>query len=296
MRRWALRRGFTLTELLVVIAITAVLIGLLLPAVQKVRDAAFRADCANNLRQIGTALHSYHGTHGALPPGCSFQNGRDPSPHLSWCARLLPFLEQEPLWRETERAFAQERFFQRPPHTALEVVVPVFICPADGRVRVPRDFRRFKAAFTSYLGVEGVNQSSRDGVLFLDSRVRLADVTDGTSNTLMVGERPPSANLTAGWWYAGWGQDKDGSVDMVLGVRERNTGGYYRTDCPPGPYGLGPGRLSDPCAAFHFWSLHSGGGAHFLFADGAVRFLRYSAAPVMPALATRAGGESVEVP
>jgi prepilin-type processing-associated H-X9-DG protein len=125
--------------------------------------------------------------------------------------------------------------------------------------------------------------------------VRLAEVTDGASNTLMVGERPPSADLVAGWWYAGWGQDKDGSTDMVLGVRELNVRRHYPTDCPPGPYDFGPGRLSDPCSAFHFWSVHPGG-AHFLLVDGSVRFLRYPAAPLMPALATRAGGEAAAAP
>src|SRR5207244_2898670 len=143
-------------------------------------------------------------------------------------------------------------------------------------------------------GVEGTNQTTKDGVLFLDSRVRLEDVKDGTSHTLMVGERPPSADLVFGWWYAGWGQSKDGSGDMVLGVRER-----YVSDlapgCPRGPYAYGPGKVNNQCDTFHFWSTHIGG-AHFLFADGSVHFLLYSAAPLLPALATRAGGESVTVP
>jgi prepilin-type processing-associated H-X9-DG protein len=150
-------------------------------------------------------------------------------------------------------------------------------------------------ALNSYLGVEGTNQFKKDGILYLDSKIRLTDIVDGTSNTLMVGERPASTDTGAGWWYAGWGQGKDGSADMVLGVREQYTAQFYMVDCPPGPFEFGPGSLKNPCDTFHFWSLHSGG-ANFLMADGSVHFLRYEAAPMMPALATRAGREVVAVP
>ena len=83
--------------------------------------------------------------------------------------------------------------------------------------------------------------------------------------------------------------------DMFLGVSERNVTRDYRATCPPGPYPFAPGSIHNQCDMFHFWSLHSGG-AHFLFADGSARFIAYSAAPIMPALASRAGGESVAVP
>jgi prepilin-type N-terminal cleavage/methylation domain-containing protein/prepilin-type processing-associated H-X9-DG protein len=289
------RRAFTLVELVVVIALIAVLAGLLLPAVQGVRSAVLRVHCANHLKQIGLALHQYHDSQGSLPPGCSYRNGADPHPHMSWCTRLLPFLEQEALWQQALRAFALERFFERvPPHTGLGTVVPIFTCRTDGRVLSPWDFGPFQAAFTSYLGVEGINQYSKDGLLFLDSRVRLTDVTDGTSNTLMVGERPPSADRSLGWWYAGWGQSKDGSAEMVLGVKEINVHRRF-SQCPRGPYEFGPGDVDNPCDVFHFWSPHTGG-ANFVFADGSVRFLRYSVTALMPALATRNGGEPVSPP
>jgi prepilin-type N-terminal cleavage/methylation domain-containing protein/prepilin-type processing-associated H-X9-DG protein len=270
MNRSPLRRGFTLIELLVVIAILAVLIGLLLPAVQKVRDAAARAACANNLRQIGVGLHAYHGTHGRLPPGVSYRDRNDPYPFMSWLTRILPYVEQSSLWEQAEKAYAQDRWFQNnPPHTGLATVVPLYSCPTDSRTsQVGLAGGRLPVAFTSYLGVEGRDQYRLDGVLYLDSTIRLTDVTDGTSTTLMVGERPPSADLIFGWWYAGEGQAQEGSADVVLGVREKNF--RFVPRCPAGSSAFGPGRVSNQCDALHFWSPHLGGGANFLFADGAV--------------------------
>jgi prepilin-type N-terminal cleavage/methylation domain-containing protein/prepilin-type processing-associated H-X9-DG protein len=292
------RTGFSLLELLVVIAIIGVLISLTLAAVQRVRAAADRVECANHLKQMGIALHNYHGIHSRLPPGCSYQKGADPMPHVSWMTRLLPYLEQQSLWNEAVVAFAQNKFFETPPHYAiLGQIIPVFTCPADARTLEPLTLPtlNFEVAPTAYQGVEGTNQFKHDGVLYLDSKVRLTDVTDGTSNTLMVGERPPSADKTIGWWYAGWGQEKDGSADSVLGVNEINTYSGTQGSCPPGPYEFGPGKIDNQCDVFHYWSLHPGG-ANFLMADGSIHFLRYDAAPLMPALATRNGREPVSLP
>lgn len=148
-------------------------------------------------------------------------------------------------------------------------------------------------AMTSYLGVAGTRVSWRDGVLYSDSRTRFADIIDGPSSTLMVGERPPSARMDLGRWYGGWGQPQDGFATNTLGVAEFTYGRIH--GCPMGPYGFRAGQITDQCDAFHFWSLHAGG-ANFLFADGSVRFLSYSAAAILPALATRAGGEVAEIP
>jgi prepilin-type N-terminal cleavage/methylation domain-containing protein/prepilin-type processing-associated H-X9-DG protein len=290
------RAAFTLIELIVVIAIIGVLIGLILPAVQRVRGAAARTRCSDNLRQVGLALHGYHHVRQVLPPGVSSDTKAEPYPYLSWNARILPYVEQEALWRDIQAAYGTDRdFLHVPPHTRRSQVVLAFVCPADGRAfsgaaGIPGD-----PAFTSYLGLEGTDQFSQDGLLYKDSRVRFEDVADGLSNTLMVGDRPPSATEVLGWWYAGWGQNQDGSAEMVLGVREFNIG-IYVAGCQTGPYHFSAGRISNPCDAFHFWSLHLGGGANFLFADGSVRFLSYSAEPIMPALATRRGGEVVTVP
>lgn len=294
MKRPNLRSATTLIELLVASGILGLLTGLLLGAVQQVREAASRSRCANNLRQIGLALHQSHGAHGVLPPGVSYREGTDPFPFLSWNARLLPFLEQNQMWAQVEQAYAQTRTFQlTPPHLSA-TVLPIFGCPSDARTRTPGTLPNTGAAFTSYLGVEGTNQFRQDGVLFLDSAVRFADIPDGLSSTLLVGERPPSTDQRLGWWYAGWGQNQDGSAEMVLGTLERNFG-RWATVCPPGPFSFGPGDLDKQCDAFHFWSLHPGG-AHFLLGDGSVHLIRYTAASLMPAFATRAGGEVAELP
>ncbi len=282
--------GFTLVELLVVIAIISILIGLLLPAVQRVRDAAARAACLNNLRQIGIALHRFHDDNRVFPPGMTYEDGYSPQPFLGWQARILPYLEQNELWNRTEAAFKVDRnFLHVPPHTAGLVRVPVFGCPADAR---SRHVGKSGRGFTSYLGVEGLNTIYRNGILHLDSYVSIGMVTDGTSNTIMVGERPPSGDELFGWWYAGWGQNRNGSAEMILGVEEYMTFSEYYTICSRGPYRYRAGKVSDVCDAFHFWSLHING-ANFLFADGSIHFMKYSAADIMPALASRDWGETI---
>lgn len=210
---------------------------------------------------------------------------------------MLPYLDNEPLWREIEVAFATDlsplTFYGHVPHERLlGKPVRAFACPADARVPGPAARVLTLVAFTSYLGVEGTNLNTDDGLLYLDSRTRLDQVSDGTSNTLLVGERPPSADLRFGWWYRGWGQARRGSAEMILGAAELNV---QERGCLSGPYSYGPGRFDNQCDMFHFWSPHPGG-AHFGFADGSVRFLRYDAAGILPALATRAGGESVSLP
>ncbi|MFO0842488.1 MAG: DUF1559 domain-containing protein [Gemmataceae bacterium] len=291
------RRAFTPVELLVVIALVAVLLGLLLPAVQKVRAAAARMACQNNLKQIGLALYNYHDIASALPSGVTSKRPGETYPRMTWLTRLLPFLEQEALWRATVAAYQHEPFaYADPPHVGFGTPVLVFSCLADSRTSEPQvTHRGRRPALTSYVGVLGTSFDRTDGVLFLDSRVRLIDITDGTSNTVLAGERPPSADFWYGWWYAGFGQAGTGSADMLLGVRERNRGGAFVQACPKGPYHYQAGLTSEQCDLFHFWSLHVGG-ANFLVADGAVRFLAYPADSLLPALATRGGGEVVSLP
>ena len=176
----------------------------------------------------------------------------------------------------------------------LGTVLRVAVCPSDPIAQQPKLFPDFQVGLTSYLGVNGQSTWKRDGLLFLNSGVRLVEVSDGTSNTLAVGERPPSSDGRLGWWYAGWGINKAGTANLHLGVRERSS--LKRLPgCPPGPYHYGPSAAADKnCDVMHFWSYHPNG-ANFLFADGSVHFLSYSADSILPALATRAGGEVVAI-
>jgi len=297
----ALRRtAFTLLELLVVLAIIGLLAGLLLSAVQKVRSAGTRVDCQNRLRQAALGMQNYASVRGTLPPGhCSVTNPLR-RPFTGWPLALLPHLEQSPLFESAGTNFVTDPFaFHVPPHTGLATVVKAYLCPSDDRVRQPQadPFTGNLVAFTSYLGVSGANGADGAGVLFQDSKVPLSAISDGTSNTLLLGERPPSRDFRFGWWYAGAGQDMKGTLDMVLGVREVSL-----LSIPPGspctrnPYHFVPATgFDDPCGKYHYWSPHSGG-ANFAFCDGSVRFTRYEADALLPALATRGGGEVVPPP
>ncbi len=290
------RPAFTLTELLVVVGIIGVLLGLILPAVQRVRESAVRAECSNNLHQVALATHQYHDTMLRFPAGMRYSDGNDQWPFMSWLAQLLPYLDQDALWNETLSAYKEVSSpfpANNPPHVGQTTVIKVFACPADPRaaeIQLAGPPINRQVALTSYLGVEGKDFYTCDGVLFKDSSVRMSEITDGTSRTLLAGERPPSTDFVFGWWYAGAGQQATGSADMVLGVEEQNVLPYYKAPCFSGVYLYGPGQITDQCDMFHFWSLHKGG-ANFAFADGSVRFLSYAVAPLMPALASRAAAK-----
>src|SRR5207245_2589354 len=161
--------ALTLTELLVVIAIIGILIALLLPAVQKARAAADRLQCANNLKQIGLALHNYHGSFNRLPPGVSSQR---PYLRMSWLTRLLPYIEQEPLWQYTLAAYDFQPLwpYANPPHLGFGTPISIYSCPADTRTKEPQPtYQGLVPALTSYVGVLGTAFDHSDGVLFLDS-------------------------------------------------------------------------------------------------------------------------------
>jgi len=180
------------------------------------------------------------------------------------------------------------------PHRGLSTHVRNYVCPSDPRIQAPVYVPSLPylnvLAFTSYVGVCGTDLSptGATGFLFVDSRIRLTDIRDGTSNMLMVGERPPGKNIADGDWY---------SFGSFMGMRERpDIYGTIRYDCTaPGRFARPPLGFDDPCGAVNFWSPHAGGGFHAL-ADGSVRFLRYEADNLMPALASRAGGEVAALP
>jgi prepilin-type N-terminal cleavage/methylation domain-containing protein/prepilin-type processing-associated H-X9-DG protein len=299
--------GFTLIELLVVVAIVAVLVGLIVPAVQKVREAAARAKCSNNLHNIALACHNYHDARQQLPT--AIQTARYSQYwYWSWMAQVLPHVEQVNLYREAD-AFAATNFdpWGPPANPALGQFLPLWTCPMDARQLVAQDAGGYRVAFTGVLGVCGTGKGKNDGVI-CNTKVALGGITDGTANTLLVGERPPSADLYFGWWFAGAGYydpattpSQDGTGDVVLGTADVRyppalampfNGGLA---CDTAKYQFQPGRLADGCDQAHFWSFHPGG-ANFAFADGSVRFVRYTAGTnpaVMAALGTRAGNEVV---
>jgi prepilin-type N-terminal cleavage/methylation domain-containing protein/prepilin-type processing-associated H-X9-DG protein len=299
MRRTS-RPAFSLVELLVVIAIIAVLVGLLLPAVQKVREAAGRANCQSNLKQLGLALAMYHDTARKFPQAYNeYWNlcdptdqpvPPDPRPRKSWAAFILPHVEQQALQASGTKSFQR-------------AVVSVFMCPSDPRYARTSDGGSFRYlgdqfGLTSYLAVEGsaylkgpspsfINVrlgGPKDGVIYRSSDTRLSDISDGASNTVLLGERPPTGTTAIDWGWWAWS-----AYDAALAVVDRRLLTYL--DCPD-PAVYGPGSLNAVCDTHHFWSVHPGG-ANWLFADGSVRYLTYAAAGVLPQLASRNGGETV---
>jgi len=194
-----LRRGFTLIELLVVIAIIAVLIAMLLPAVQQAREAARRTSCRDHLKQLGLALHNYADAHQTLPPGYLYRPDTSSSPTsngagFGWGAMSLPFLEQASLygqfdWNVPLHAIANQK--------ARETRLPVFVCPSDtvsdtGFVEMgPVPEKYAMASYAASFGPPDLDavQEQRDGMFSRNSRTRFGDVTDGLSQTLMLGER-----------------------------------------------------------------------------------------------------------
>lgn len=280
--------------------IAAVVIGLALPAVQRVRTTAARTQCHNNLRQLGLAAMMHHDMNSRLVTALEQNTQAAKYPYLQWQSRLLALLEPS-TWPVIESDYQRIRDpFGDVPHTRMATPVALFACPADGRLSsawsVSVHGKLYRVSLTSYLANSGTDTRRRDGILYAKSDTRLADVTDGTSSTLLFGERPPSQDLRYGWLYVGAGQMRDGSLDAVMGVREYNARRTTQTAaCPPGPTAFSARRVEDRCAALQYWSLHPGGSG-FAFCDGSVRFLTYQADALLPALATRAGGESAASP
>ncbi|MBY0524879.1 MAG: DUF1559 domain-containing protein, partial [Gemmataceae bacterium] len=185
------RSGFSLIELLVVIAIIAILAALIMSGVQKARTARDKVYCVNNLRQMGIGLHSHHSQYGAFPPGCT--GGAAPQ-WQAWMAKILPFIEQDNVWKQSKAAYASGAWPWGDPHPR-DLVLSIYTCPMEKRVLQAQYAQGVRIALTSYLGVNGTNHSANNGVLYNITPVRSMDITDGPSNTLMVGERPPSADM-----------------------------------------------------------------------------------------------------
>jgi prepilin-type N-terminal cleavage/methylation domain-containing protein/prepilin-type processing-associated H-X9-DG protein len=323
------RAGFTLIELLVVIAIIAILIGLLLPAVQKVREAAARTQCVNNLKQLGLACHNYHGDRESFPPGV-YQLLSASAPKyrgVPLFVYLLPYLEQDNLFRGWDMTNPLNNTAGGA-SARTATVLKVLLCPSDLIPQNPVVNGGLSYALTSYAGNGGTRSydpqfASNDGIFFVigpgsqtapgGAPVRIADVTDGLSNTLLFGERshtdPNHDSFVAalgggagqsllpmgqvGWWATSGGRLAAGDVTLsaFAPINYRVPQNYANRGSltPPVTDAAGYAYYNDRrlCA---FGSNHPGG-ANFCLADGSVRFIRDSLpAATLQALAVRNDG------
>jgi prepilin-type N-terminal cleavage/methylation domain-containing protein/prepilin-type processing-associated H-X9-DG protein len=310
-RRPARGAAFTLIELLVVMAVISVLIGLTLSAVQRVRVAAARAACANNLKQIGLALHNYHATHGQLPAGgvtegpCCNSVSKD-----TWTIHVLPYLEQEALYRKYDFS----KFNEDPANAVVRTTfVKVYACPADPGPFTPVAPESGPGGSGvlympgSYRGVSGMS----DGEGFFDNydpkhptdltkpwrgplhtvwkplglgAERLTDIQDGTSSTLLVGEYATSThpNRRTLWacTYTSYNQSSAVAQARTL------VNDYDRCQAIGGP--------GDPNACKRGWGSFHGTGVNFVMCDGSVRWVSQSVdLNTFTALATIAAGDAV---
>jgi prepilin-type N-terminal cleavage/methylation domain-containing protein/prepilin-type processing-associated H-X9-DG protein len=292
-----LNKGFTLIELLVVIAIIAILVALLLPAVQQAREAARRTQCRNNLKQIGLALHNYHDIYNTFPPGYTARNVGRTTPVMAetgqgyaWSFSILPQIDQSSLTSQIDTNLDAHD----PVNLAIAstTTLNAFLCPTDP---APPVFDVTDGAGTvytlptsNYVGILGygsvtMNAGDSTGVFFRNSRISFRDITDGTSNTICVGERrhehdfaaPAPAVASHSTWYA-----------AIPGVR-RSAGMMMMPNMTEGAGSLVIGHVGQPAMMgmmamestpnqtnhiVHFSSQHAGG-VQFLLCDGSVQFL-----------------------
>ncbi len=291
------RPALSLVEAIVTVAIVSLLFALAVPAIQRVRLASMRAACAANLREVSFGVHGYVAVHRTYPEGCAYPYLREQADlvkhvGVSWQTAILPFVEQGSTWEAAMAAHKADPVARKSSlHAAVEArVVPVFLCPMEGQSLGGVGFGDW--GVTSYLGVAGTDRRRGDGIFHKALLLRPADVTDGTSNTLMVGERPAGPEGVFSSWYAAWGfcicshsqilHAGDGRWQLETGDCHDSTGTFR------------PGSVGNLCDVNHYWSLHPGG-ANFAFADGSVRFVSYSSQSLVPLLATRAGGEPVSL-
>ncbi|MEQ8855748.1 DUF1559 domain-containing protein [Gimesia sp.] len=289
----ARKRGFTLIELLVVIAIIAILIALLLPAVQQAREAARRSTCKNNLKQIGVALHNYLETHSTFPPGITRAQGHPYGPvegwntgKVLWSAFILPFMDQGPLYNKINFQVADPGR-NSVNAEARNAILPIYRCPSDPG---GKNLTNSSAGPSNYTGCVGNSplgavsgggssyQNNGTSVFFTDSKTKIRDITDGTSNTMMVSE------LLVGSEYRNYGNVSGGGLlddcsTTASTNRYRGESWFkgdasirwaYLTVFPPN-HDLACRTFQEyanaPAASKHV------GGVHILLCDGSVRFV-----------------------
>lgn len=251
------RKGFTLIELLVVIAIIAVLIALLLPAVQQAREAARRSQCKNHLKQIGLALHNYTDTYKVFPPASSYNmNASDPRNCVSAFVFILPYMEQATLYQKWDFNYNQTASQNS---VANRTPVSAYFCPTR-----PRTSKNATASSQDALGdyalsagtghTNSADPAQSKGLFHMNSAISFRDITDGSSNTFMIGEKGVEYYETLSQQFR-WGWHSARSTVVRL---NKFVGGTV------------PGIYSDTNA--NFASDHTGGG-HFALGDGSVRFV-----------------------
>ena len=298
------RRAFTLIELLVVIAIIAVLIALLLPAVQAAREAARRTQCVNNLKQIGLAMHNYHSFADVFPPGyvtaVDLKSETELGPGWGWATMSLAMFEQSPLYNAVNFSLP---IIHPGSQTARSNRLAMFLCPSNTPDSPPLLTLRTLAGNVlltdvspgQYVGCSGQFEvddyvADNNGVFYRNSRIGIRNILDGTSSTLLIGER--SRNVADATWV--------GAVPLAITCTNP---AWKIQECEPSNSmimfhtGPSPNRnwVDVPnykaAGADDSWSRHSGG-CNFGFCDGSVRFLKETINPkVFTALSTRAGGE-----
>lgn len=282
------KSGFTLIELLVVIAIIGILVSLLLPAVQYARESARASSCWNNQKQLGVALHLFHDTHRRLPTGWT---GADPDTGWGWCSEILPQLEQNELFSKIRRDLPINDPLNQ---QVRETPLPILLCPSDG---VKSTFTiygglgdvefgnmdagtpLFEVGRTNYVGVFGTDEiedapANGNGTFFFGSKLTLADLHDGLSSTLIVGER--QSRLGGSTWTGVINGANNAKARIVgIGDHAPNHKDHHFDD---------------------FTSKHPVG-AHFLLGDGSVKRLNSTIhMDVYRALITRNGSEVVQIP
>ena len=278
------RRGFTLVELLVVIAIIGILVGLLLPAVQAAREAARRCQCSNNLSQLGLAVHHYEFNAEQLPSGVINPDGpiraEQIGQHVSWIVGILPYIEQSNAYRKFDQAAGAYAPVNRPVRSEP---IGILTCPSHPNILTDRDDQG-KFAVTNYAGCHHDSEAPIDddnnGVLFLNSRLRLSKVLDGLSQTILLGElRDMSDSL-------GWVSGTRSSLRNTSLLNDPKKFDQNFSGTPPTPI--------EPAGSLRvggFGSYHTGG-AQFVFADGSMRFISTSIdSETYRKLGNRADGE-----
>lgn len=284
------KRGFTLIELLVVIAIIAILIALLLPAVQQAREAARRSTCKNNLKQIGIALHNYHDTHRVFPYGHMGNSVIGAGPNYgtyherdTWAHQILPFVDQAPLYN-LYAADTSAFVHQVSNPDIIKAVIPVYLCPSDPSTPGNADSSgRPQGSYVACAGntrITNYKAAPLPGMFYQNSKTRIGDIKDGSSNTIAASEIVIRGNAaTTTYWGCpgcfGIGGDHG---EMAFSTHETpNTSVADQnytcksTTWPNSPCVSRSTSRSDP--TFNFARSYHVGGVHALLADGAVRFI-----------------------